>query len=166
MSVIARSLRRFARSLSAVPAGDVMSKVYDRWANLLVVRDHGKGAPSYLEGQDAAVYLRTLDTTVLPDPPNTTAPTIATYVNAEAFGGLCFYWRPSAVGGATHTDIDIAVWALADTGEWVRVATSATLPPYVELSIPGTGYRRVFVQVTAVAGIIGLGNIDMLMAGD
>lgn len=167
MSVVARNLRRFARALQAVPSGDVLGKVYDRWSHLLVVRDHGKGAPSYLEGQSAEVYTTTLDTTTLPDPPNTTAPASGTYFNVEAFGGLCIYWRPSSAGGATHTDIDVAVWALADNGDWLRVATQADLLPYVELSVPGTGYRRVFVQVTAVAGgILNVGNIDIIAAGD
>lgn len=163
MSVVARNLRRFARAFQAVPAGDVLGKVYDRWAHLLVVRDHGKGAPSYLEGQSAEVYTTTLDTTTLPDPPNTTAP--GTYFNVEAFGGLCIYWRPSSAGGATHTDIDVAVWALADNGDWLRVATQAALLPYVELSVPGTGYRRVFVQVADTNGGAA-GNIDIIAAGD
>ena len=244
MSVVARNLRRFARALQAVPAGDVLGKVYDRWSHLLVVRDHGKGAPSYREGQDAEVYKAVLDTASLPDDPNTTAPASGSYFNIEAFGGLCLYWRGSADGaltidgtladanaadavldalasdvddtyngqvliitggtgagqhrpildydggtltatvadwavvpdntstyeiresaGATHTEIDLAVWALADNGDWLQIATEAALLPYVELSVPGTGYRRVFVQVTDTNGGAA-GNIDLIAAGD
>lgn len=165
MSVVARNLRRFARALQAVPAGDVLAKVYDRWSHLLVVRDHGKGAPSYREGEDGEVYKTTLDTTTLPDAPNTTAPASGTYFNIEAFGGICLYWRASAVDGATHTDIDLSVWALADNGDWLQIATEAALLPYVELSVPGTGYRRVFVQVTDTNGGAA-GNIDLIAAGD
>jgi len=166
MSVIARSLRRFARAKNAIPLGDVLSKVYDRWSHLIVVRDHGKSAPSYREGETAEVYTHTLDTAALPDAPNTTAPTAATGMfDVSAFGGVCLYWRPGAEDASTHTDISLSVWAQADTGDWLRVATAASLLPFVELSVPGTGYRQVFVQVTAVNGGAD-GNIDLLVAGD
>lgn len=168
MSTFVRSLRRYARNLNSVPFGDVFAQVYDRWARALVVRDHGKGAPSYREGEAAEVYAFTLDTTTLPDEPNTTAPTAgAGLLDVAAFGGVCLYWRPSAAGPASHPDISLSVWAQADSGNWVRVATAASLIPFVELSVPGTGYRQVFVQVTAVSGGIGsVGNIDILTAGD
>lgn len=245
MSSFVRSLRRFARNLNAVPFGDVLAQVYDRWAHVLVVRDHGKSAPSYREGTDAEVYAFTLDTTTLPDDPNTTAPTSgAGLLDVAAFGGLCLYWRGSADGeliidgtadsagaadivldvlasgdddayngkviiitggtglgqhrtitdyvgatqtasvaawavqpdntstyeiresaGATHTDIDLTVWALADTGDWVQIASEAALAPFVELSVPGTGYRQVFVRVTDTNGG-DAGDIDLLVAGD
>ena len=67
--------------------------------------------------------------------------------------------------GATHTDIDLAVWALADNGDWLQIAPEAALLPYVELSVPGTGYRRVFGQVTDTNGGAA-GNIDLIAAGD
>lgn len=166
MSSFVRSLRRFARNLNAVPFGDVLAQVYDRWAHVLVVRDHGKSAPSYREGTDAEVYAFTLDTTTLPDDPNTTAPTAgAGLLDVAAFGGLCLYWRPGAADAATHTDIGLSVWAQADNGDWLRVAVAASLLPFVELSVPGTGYRQVFVQVTAVNGGAD-GNIDLIVAGD
>jgi hypothetical protein len=165
MSVIARSQRRFHRAMSAVPAGDLFARVFDRWANLLVTRDHGKGAPSYQEGTGANVYAKTQATGALPGSPNASAPAVANIFDLTAFGGCCLYWRPSAAGAATHTDIDVAVWAQADSGNWVRVATSATLLPYVEIVVNGTGYRQVFVQVSAVNGGVA-GNIDILAAGD
>jgi hypothetical protein len=165
MSVIARSLRRFSRAKNAVPSGDVLAQAYDRWAHLLVVRDHGKGAPSYQEGSGANVYATTLATGALPGSPNASAPAAADIFDLAAFGGCCLYWRPSAAGAATHTSIDVSVWAQADSGNWLRVATSATLLPYVELSISGTGYRQVFVQVSAVNGGAA-GNIDLVAAGD
>lgn len=166
MSTFVRSLRRYARNLTAVPFGDVLAQVYDRWAHVLVVRDHGKSAPSYREGEAANLFAFTLDTTTLPDAPNTTAPTAGAGVfDMNPFGGMCLYWRPSAAGPSTHTDISVAVWARADSGDWLRVAVAASLLPFVELSVPGTGYRQVFVQVTAVNGGAD-GNVDLLAAGD
>lgn len=247
MSVIARSMRRFARAKNAIPLGDVLSKVYDRWSHLIVVRDHGKSAPSYREGETAEVFGVLVDTTAtLPAAPNTTAPTAgAGLFDLSPFGGLCLYWRPSAdedlvtsgtadSGGAgvivldgaasdddnaynglwlaivagtgagqrvlisdydggthevsivgawdtepdntseyeirsafpaTHANIDVSVWAQADTGDWLRIGHTDSLEPYVELSVPGTGYRQVFVQVTDFAGGLA-GQLDLLVAGD
>lgn len=247
MSVFARSLRRFSRAKSALPSGDVLSKAFDRWGNLFAVRDHGKGAPSYLEGETAAVFSVQVDTTdTLPVAPNTTAPVNgAGLFDLSPFGAMCLYWRPSAdaelvlegtadsggagiivlandaspddgaydglwiaiVGGtgagqraliasydgdafevtidgawdtepdntseyeiraafpASHANIDVSVWVLADTGDWLRIAHTDSLEPYVELVVAGVGYRQAFVQVTDFAGGLA-GQLDVLVAGD
>jgi len=247
MSVVARSLRRFSRAKSTVPSGDVLSRVFDRWANLFAVRDHGKGAPSYREGESAEVFGAVVDTTAaLADPPNTTAPAAGTGLfDLSPFGALCLYWRPTAAaelvlagtadsGGAdtivlandasdvdnaynglwiaivagtgagqralildydggtlevtidgawdtqpdntseyeirasfpaSHANIDVSIWAQADTGDWLRINHTDSLEPFVELQVPGTGYRQVFVQVTDYAGGL-TGQLDVLVAGD
>ena len=165
MSTVARNTRRYSRGKQTTPSGDVLSQVFDRFGHLLVTRDHGKGAPSYREGEAAAIYEKTVATAVLPGSPNASAPTAANIFDLAAFGGLCLYWKPAAVGGTTHTDIDVAVWALTDNGAWVRVAVAATLLPYVELNVSGTGYRAVFVEVTAVNGGAD-GDLVLSAAGD
>ena len=161
--VVNASLRRFSRARQTLNFGEALTRCIDRWANLLVVRDHGKGAPSYKEGEADPVHMVVVDTAAMPDDPNTTAPT--SRIKAEPFGGVVLYWRPSAAGATTHTHIDLTVWALADTGDWVTIASASDLLPFVEFSVPGTGYRAIFVQVTdAKHGADG--NLDMLLAGD
>lgn len=159
MSVVARNLRRFARALQAVPAGDVLAKAYDRWSHLLVVRDHGKGAPSYMEGEAAAVHAASVDTTVLPDSPNTTAPTGV--LDLQPFGGATFYWKNDT---ATHDTVSVAVWARADTGDWLLVATLLTVASLTEVTIDGLGYRQVYLQITATTGG-GAGTVILRAAG-
>lgn len=158
-------LRRAARALQSVAFSEVLARAFDRWASALVVRDHGKGAPSYREGEAAAVYKKTQDTSALPGSPNSSAPAAAAVFDLVAFGGCCLYWKPSAAGAATHTSIDLTVWAQSDNGDWLIVATSATLAPYRELVISGTGYRPIFVEVTAGNGGAA-GNLDLIAAGD
>lgn len=245
MSVVASALRRFSRARSSLPFGDVFARVFDRWANALVVRDHGKGAPSYREGETSDLHVLAFNSGTLPDAPATTAPTLATgLLNMEPFGGICFYWKPDAAsalvqggtaaagaaaaitldaaasddddtynglvlaitagtgsgqrrtitdydGGtheatvaawavepdatstyeirasfpATHTSIDADVWALADTGDWLLVDELSGVEPYAEVSVPGTGYRQVYIQVTAVTGGL-TGNLKLCAAGD
>jgi len=122
----------------------------DSQAAEAVVRISERGAPEYLLSDPSPragdpVYRQAINSAALPGAPSASTDGVAFL----AWSDCVFYWT---AGTATHTSIDVAVWALADTGDWVRVGTAAAVLPDTEVKIGGVGYRRCYVQITAVNG--------------
>lgn len=120
-------------------AGEVVTRVSDR------------GAPAYLRSAPdplapAPVYQQQIaNTAALPAAPGASTQGVPMPWASD----VVLYWKNVT---ATHTSIDVAVWAWADTGEWVRVGILATVLPLTEVKIPGLGYRRCYVQIVAANG--------------
>jgi len=122
----------------------------DSQAAEAVVRISERGAPEYLlsaphPSAGQPVYRQAINSAALPGAP-------AASTDGEPFtawSDCVLYWT---AGTATHTSLDVTVWAYADTDEWVQVGSAAGVLPSVETKIGGVGYRRCYVQITAANG--------------
>ena len=122
----------------------------DGQAGEAVVRISDRGAPEYLLSAPnpragEPVYRQAINSAAIPGAPTASTDGVAFL----AWSDCVLYWT---AGTATHTSLDVTVWAYADTGEWVQVGSAAAVLPSVETKIGGVGYRRCYVQITATNG--------------
>lgn len=150
-----------------------LARTFARWSASLAVTDN-HGHPIY-ERNDAlrfgpraeptraelneALFTQVVTIAALPGAPDATDLGFET----DAHGALRLLWRNKA--GAAPADVSFRVWV--QTGPllgWAILSSHAAVLANTELRIPSTGYRRVYLQVTATNG--GDETIDVWLAGE
>lgn len=153
---------RRARAFAVRPTVENVRAVTDHPAGELVVRVSTHGRPRYAKEDvvppTAEFPIAIANTGALPGAPSASTTAVLPFVFASA---VALYWK---LGTATHTSINLTVWAQTDLGDWVVVGTAASLAPLTEIMVNGVGYRSAYVQVTAVNGGA-TGSIEIFAAG-
>lgn len=145
------------RSQQSASLVQLVKATVDLSSGETVVRQSDRGSPNYGPAGAPTNQVAIANSAALP-----AAPTVSTDgLPLLGSASVVLYWRN---GTATHTSINLTLWAYTSLGHWVQVDTAASLAPSVEVVLDGAGYRRVFVQVTTATGGA-TGSLNIYVAG-
>ena len=145
------------RSQQAASVMQATNATVDLVAGETIVRQSDRGAPEYGTPTAPLYPIAIANSAALPAGPSASTDGIP----MPAYANVVLYWR---AGTATHTSINVTLWAYTSLGHWVQVDTASTVLPSSEVVLQGAGYRRIAVQVTAVNGGA-TGSLNIYLAG-